>query len=705
MLDSYRRLPRPLFQPREKQREEPEAVPMKVAIDLGPPDDDWDLRVSYALEAERLGVEMVWTAEAWGYDAATPLAFLAAKTSRIRLGTGIMQIGARTPAMTAMTALTLAALSDGRFLLGLGVSGPQVMEGWHGVPFDHPLERTREFVEMVRMITRGERLIYDGEIYRVPLPGGEGKALIPGAKPRPNLPIYLASLGPRNLELTGALADGWLGTSFIPEQARVFFDPLERGARDAGRSLAAGTPDQIVAAMPGSVRVTSGRPEGSAGAMAWRRGAHWRVWCPPGTSYPGAAVNPDLQDAVTVAALAGELAAQADRLDAATDVGTPAGAIAPASAWRRREGARERPPRPKSSLVDALAPHQSAPPGAEVGAPAAADSGAAPGADVGVMPPRSSARWPLAGTERVTCRFGQLTAVRDVSIQIWPGEIVGLIGANGAGKTTLIRMLLGLVPATSGQVVLLGEPPSRRTRSRIGYVPQGLGLYADLTAEENMEFAATVFGSDDSQLPAEVRDRPGIPVGQLPLGLQRRVAFAQALAHDPELLILDEPTSGVDPLGRARLWQTIAAAVRAGAGALVSTHYMEEAGECDRLIIMADGAVVAAGTAAQIIGAEQVTVVESASWADSFSRLERAGLPVALAGRTLRIPGVSLAEVQRVLGGSQAAPDGAGNHGTHGGRVPTELPAGCRIYQAAATLEERFFELASAAPQVTPVPA
>jgi len=491
--------------------------------------------------------------------------------------------------------------------------------------------------------------------------------------------------------------------------ATTYIDDAQRAASvlvlDAGRSLAAGTPDQIVAAMPGSVRVTSGRPEGSAGAMAWRRGAHWRVWCPPGTSYPGAAVNPDLQDAVTVAALAGELAAQADRLDAATDVGTPAGAIAPASAWRRREGARERPPRPKSSLVDALAPHQSAPPGAEVGAPAAADSGAAPGADVGVMPPRSSARWPLAGTERVTCRFGQLTAVRDVSIQIWPGEIVGLIGANGAGKTTLIRMLLGLVPATSGQVALLGEPPSRRTRSRIGYVPQGLGLYADLTAEENMEFAATVFGSDDSQLPAEVRDRPGIPVGQLPLGLQRRVAFAQALAHDPELLILDEPTSGVDPLGRARLWQTIAAAVRAGAGALVSTHYMEEAGECDRLIIMADGAVVAAGTAAQIIGAEQVTVVESASWADSFSRLERAGLPVALAGRTLRIPGVSLAEVRRVLGGSQAAPDGAGDHGTHGGRVPTELPTGCRIYQAAATLEERFFELASAAPQVTPVPA
>lgn len=212
---------------------------MKVAIDLGPPDADWDRRLRYALEAERLGVEMVWTAEAWGYDAATPLAYLAAKTERIRLGTGIMQIGARTPAMTAMTSLTLAALSHDRFVLGLGVSGPQVMEGWHGVPFAHPLERTREFLEMVRIITRGERLIYSGEIYQVPLPGSEGKALVPGATPRPGLPIYLASLGPKNLELTGALADGWLGTSFIPEQARVYFDPLERGARSVGRSLAA----------------------------------------------------------------------------------------------------------------------------------------------------------------------------------------------------------------------------------------------------------------------------------------------------------------------------------------------------------------------------------------------------------------------------------------------------------------------------------
>ena len=210
---------------------------MRVAIDLGPPDAQWENHLTYALEAERLGVEMVWTAEAWGYDAATPLAFLAARTSRIRLGTGVLQIGARTPAMTAMTALTLAALSRDRFALGLGVSGPQVMEGWHGVPFARPLQRTREYVDIVRKIARGEQLTYTGEIYQVPLPGGEGKALLSGAQPRPNLPIYLATLGPKNLELTGELANGWLGTSFIPEHARQFFDPIEAGARRSGRTL------------------------------------------------------------------------------------------------------------------------------------------------------------------------------------------------------------------------------------------------------------------------------------------------------------------------------------------------------------------------------------------------------------------------------------------------------------------------------------
>ncbi len=216
---------------------------MKLAIHFGvstytSSNEDWKSALAYAVEAERLGVDSAWTAETWGYDGATPLAYLAAQTTRIRLGAGILQVGTRSPALTAMTALALASLSGDRFLLGLGVSGPQVIEGWHGVPFARPLQRLRETVEIVRRVTRGERLVYDGEVYTVPLPGGEGKALISSVPPRPHLPVYLATLGPKSLELTGALADGWLGTSFMPEHASLFFDPIAAGASQAGRTLA-----------------------------------------------------------------------------------------------------------------------------------------------------------------------------------------------------------------------------------------------------------------------------------------------------------------------------------------------------------------------------------------------------------------------------------------------------------------------------------
>src|SRR6266568_2544840 len=264
-------------------------------------------------------------------------------------------------------------------------------------------------------------------------------------------------------------------------------------------------------------------------------------------------------------------------------------------------------------------------------------------------PPAAAPVRPLAVCDRVTRQFGEFTAVSEVSLEVRPGEIVGLLGANGAGKTTLIRMLLGLLPATAGEVLLFGAPPSRGTRRRIGYVPQGLGLYDDLTPEQNMEFSAAVFGTKRAELPASLRPYAGTPVGSLPLGLQRRVAFAQALSHRPDLLILDEPTSGVDPLGRARLWDTIAGAAAAGAGVLVTTHYMEEAGECTRLVIMSEGRVVAQGTAPEIVGTAQVTVVATAAWADAFRALEEARLPVALAGRALRVPGAEPAEVQRVL--------------------------------------------------------
>jgi F420-dependent oxidoreductase-like protein len=212
---------------------------MRVAIGLRlEGDEDWQQAATYVVEAERLGVDFVWSHESWGLDAATPLAFMAARTTRIRLGSGIMQAGTRTPALVAMTALSLASMSGGRFVLGLGVSGPQVIEGWHGLPFERPLARLRENVAIVRQAIAGERVSFKGQVYELPRPGGEGKALRSSARPRRDIPIYLATLSPRGLELTGAIADGWLGTSFMPEHAPVFFDHLEAGARQAGRSLA-----------------------------------------------------------------------------------------------------------------------------------------------------------------------------------------------------------------------------------------------------------------------------------------------------------------------------------------------------------------------------------------------------------------------------------------------------------------------------------
>jgi len=210
---------------------------MRVAIGLRLAVDDWEAASTYVVEAERLGVDCVWSHESWGLDAATPLAFMAARTSRIRLGSGIMQAGTRTPALLAMTAMSLASMSNGRFVLGLGVSGPQVIEGWHGIRFDRPLTRMRETAEIIRRAVRGERVAYKGQVYELPLPGGEGKALRSSAAPR-EVPIYLATLSPRSLEMTGEIADGWLGTSFMPEHARVFFDHIETGAKRAGRSLA-----------------------------------------------------------------------------------------------------------------------------------------------------------------------------------------------------------------------------------------------------------------------------------------------------------------------------------------------------------------------------------------------------------------------------------------------------------------------------------
>ena len=192
--------------------------------------------VDLVAEAERLGVESVWVPEFWGGDALTPLAFLAARTASIRLATGIVQLGSRSPAVLAMSAMSMQALSGGRFILGLGTSGPQVMEGWHGVRYDRPVQRTRETIEIVRRISAGERLEYDGRVYQLPLPGSEGRAIRSVMSPA-HIPIYVASLGPANLRLTGELADGWIGNSFFPETAEVFFEPIRQGAESRGRAL------------------------------------------------------------------------------------------------------------------------------------------------------------------------------------------------------------------------------------------------------------------------------------------------------------------------------------------------------------------------------------------------------------------------------------------------------------------------------------
>ncbi len=192
--------------------------------------------VEFAAAAERIGVDSLWVPEVWGYDALTGLAYVAAKTSTIKLGTFVVQLGSRSPALLATSALSLQELSGGRFLLGVGTSGPGVMEGWHGVRFRKPVETTRETIEIVRIVSRGDRLEHDGEIYPLPLADSSGTALRPLVNPR-HVPVYVAAMGPRNLRLTGEMADGWLGNAFIPEAAEVFFGPLREGAERAGRDV------------------------------------------------------------------------------------------------------------------------------------------------------------------------------------------------------------------------------------------------------------------------------------------------------------------------------------------------------------------------------------------------------------------------------------------------------------------------------------
>lgn len=287
----------------------------------------------------------------------------------------------------------------------------------------------------------------------------------------------------------------------------------------------------------------------------------------------------------------------------------------------------------------------------------------------------------LASATAVTRRFADVTAVDAVDLEVGPGEVVGLLGANGAGKTTLLRMLLGLLAPTSGEVALFGERPSRRTRRRLGYVPQTLGLYVDLTVRENWRFTAAAFGARPPALPEELADVGDDLVGDLSLGVQRRVAFAVALAHRPELLVLDEPTSGVGPLSRARLWRDVRDGAEAGIGVLVTTHHMAEAEQCDRLVVMVDGRVAVAGSVASVIAGRTVCEVDGDDWRVAYAVLDDADYDLSLAGTRLRVS-APVADVAAAL-------------------ARRGITAPCA--SVAATLEEAFVQIVRAGGASAPV--
>ncbi|MGV8871245.1 MAG: LLM class flavin-dependent oxidoreductase [Rhodococcus sp. (in: high G+C Gram-positive bacteria)] len=198
----------------------------------------WRAVTDYVIEAEKVGLDICWVAEAWGSDAPSALGYWAARTDRLLLGSGALQVGTRTPVAIAQAAITLSNLSEGRFLLGLGASGPQVIEGLHGVPFDHPLGRVRETVEIVRRAIEGnDRIVHEGRHFRIPL-DADSRSMRLSTRAEHAIPIYLATLSPKMLQLTGEIADGWLGTSFVPEGCgEAYFDHLYTGLRKAGRRI------------------------------------------------------------------------------------------------------------------------------------------------------------------------------------------------------------------------------------------------------------------------------------------------------------------------------------------------------------------------------------------------------------------------------------------------------------------------------------
>ena len=251
----------------------------------------------------------------------------------------------------------------------------------------------------------------------------------------------------------------------------------------------------------------------------------------------------------------------------------------------------------------------------------------------------------------LTRRFGDVVAVDALSFGVEGGEVVGLLGANGAGKTTTMRMLLGLLAPTAGEALVGEIPVSEVDRRSMGYVPQGLGLYPDLTVTENVAFAAASFGVPSPSLAEAGLDHiADMRIGDVSLGMRRRVAFLVARCHRPAVLILDEPTSGVGPLGRARLWETIRQSAEAGTAVLVSTHHMEEAEECDRVVLMAAGSKVAEGSVGDVIGQARTVVVAGDMTTETLAAIGDQGGTILSTGSGWRIVGLDVDGVRRVVG-------------------------------------------------------
>ncbi|WP_395244423.1 ATP-binding cassette domain-containing protein [Agromyces sp. MMS24-K17] len=414
--------------------------------------------------------------------------------------------------------------------------------------------------------------------------------------------------------------------------ATTYLDEAQRAtsvlALDGGRVIAEGEPDAIIDGLPGTVALLPA--DAPPGPGTWRRGVRRHVWVPRGGAAlpPGSEpiARPDLEDALIALTLAARPAgSDGDGDEASAPPEASAPSEAPAHTTLRNAG--DSTPSPLHSGDTARSPAVRSTSG-----PAHATSGSA-----------------AAAARHVTRRFGTHLAVDDVSLEVLPGEIVGLIGANGAGKTTFLRMLIGLDRPDEGEAELFGSPPDDASRRRLGYVPQGLGLFRTITVAQNVEFAARVYGTPPAELPPSLRPIAGDVVNDIGLGRQRQLAFALALGHDPELLVLDEPTSGVDPLARARLWDLIHEQAASGRAVIVTTHYLQEAEQCTRLALLSRGRLLGVGSVDDLTAGTTAVLVRSDAWQQAFTALGDAGLPTMLTGRDIRVAGVPPEEVRATL--------------------------------------------------------